>query len=212
MTVSPPQWPESEVSPDSIRAVVRSVMSRGEFNWRERPAVLDKLAELWRWLMGWLDELGQLHPVAYWFLVAGSLTVLIAILVHVGWTLSRAFRRPDSGTAAERPSTRALRDASWHREEAGRLRTAGRFGEALTHHFIALLLELDRREVVRFHPSKTPREYVDEAGLEPAGRAAFAELVSRLYGHVFGGLACSEDELNFFERRAAELGGRLASQ
>lgn len=212
MTVSLPQWPESEVPADSIRAVVRSVMSGAEFNWRERPAILDKLADLWRGLMGRLEELGQLHPVAYWLLVAGLLAILIAILVHIGWTLSRAFRRPESETAAEAPSTAAPRDASWHREEAERLRAAGHFIEALAHYFIALLLDLDQREIVRFHPSKTPREYVDEAGLEPAGRAALAELVSRLYRHVFGGVAVSEDELDLFERRAAELGGRVAAQ
>ncbi|MGD8868190.1 MAG: DUF4129 domain-containing protein [Gemmatimonadales bacterium] len=212
MTMNLLQWPASDVPPDSIRAVVRGAMSRGEFNWRERPVIVDKLAELWRWLMGRLEELGQIHPVAYWLIVAGLLAILMAILVHIGWTLSRAFRQPESVTAAEAPSTAALRDASWHRGEAERLRAAGRFIEALAHHFIALLLDLDQRKIVRFHPSKTPREYVDEAGLEPAGQAAFADLVSRLYGHVFGGVACSEDELDLFERRAAELGGRVAAQ
>ena len=212
MTVSMVQWPESEIPPDSIRAVVRSVMSGAEFNWRERPAILDKLTELWRWLMGQLAELGQIHPVAYWLLVAGLLAILIAILVHVGWTLSRAFRQPEKRAVAEALSTAPPRDASWHREEAERSRAAGRFIEALAHYFIALLLELDQREIVRFHPSKTPREYVDEAGLEPVGQAAFAELVARLYRHVFGGVAVSEDELDLFERRAAELGGRVAAQ
>lgn len=212
MTVCPLQWPESGVSPDSVRAVVGSVMSRGEFNWRERPAILDRLAELWRWLTGWLEWLGQIHPIAYWLLIAGLLAILIALLVHIGWTLSRAFRPPKRGIVAEAPAAAAPRDASWHREEAGRLREAGRFIEALAHYFIALLLELDQREIVRFHPSKTPREYVDEASLEPAGRAAFAELVARLYRHVFGGVAVSEDELNLFERRAAELGGRVAAR
>lgn len=212
MTLYPPQVPEGEISADSLRAVVRGVMSGDEFVWHERPAIIDKLADLWRWLMSWLAELGGLHPVVYWLLVAGLLVVLIAILAHLGWTLSRAFRRPESVQAPPTMPTAALRDSVWHRAEAVRLKEAGRFIEALAHHFIALLLELDQREILRFHPSKTPREYVEEVDFEPAGQAAFAELVSRLYGHVFGGVSCSKDELDAFERRVDELGGWVAAR
>jgi hypothetical protein len=211
MTFSVLQQPGS-ISADSVRAVVGTVMSRAEFEWREVPAVLERLAEAWRWLMSWLGGLSQLHPVAYWLLIAGSLLVLIAIFAHVGWTLKRAFRRPERGGSPEEAPTVVPRDAGWHREEATRLREAGRLIESLAHYFMALLLELDRREVVRFHPSKTPREYIEEVELEPVGRAAFAELVARLYAHAFGGVVCTEAELDAFARRAEELGGWVAAR
>lgn len=207
-----PQVAETEVSADSVRAVLNMVMSRREFRWAEPSAVFEWLRELWRRLMDWLLRLSDLHPVAYWLLVAGLLLILVAILVHVGWTLSRAFRRPETEA---RPGSMPIgppRDARWHREVASRLRGEGRLTEALAHRFVALLLELDGRGALRFHPSKTPREYVDEIKLGPDGRTSFAELVVRLYRHVFGGLPCSEDELDAFERSADELGGRVAAR
>ena len=36
--------------------------------------------------------------------------------------------------------------------------------------FLALVLELDQRHLVRFHPSKTPREYSTEARLAEPSR------------------------------------------
>lgn len=207
-----PQMLDAEISADSVRAALRSVMSGDEFVWRERPAIIDQLVDLWRWLMSWLSELGGLHPVVYWLLVAGLLVILTAILAHLAWTLSRAFRRPDRGQAPATVPTAALRDAGWHRAEAERLKEAGRFIEALAHHFVALLLELDQRKIVRFHPSKTPREYIQEVDFEVERRAAFAELVSRLYGHVFGGVSCSKDELDAYERRIEELEAGVAAR
>lgn len=206
------QVAETEIPVDSVRSALDVVMSRREFQWTEPSAFFGKLADLWRRLMSWLLELSELHPVAYWLLVAGLLLVLAAILAHVGWTLSRAFRRPETARQPGSKPSGPSRGARWHREEARRLRAEGRLTEALAHRFVSLLLELDRRQALRFHPSKTPREYVDEVKLEPDGRATFAELVVQLYRHVFGGLSCSEDELDAFERRADELGGRVAAR
>ena len=212
MTISPlVQVADTEIPADSIRSALHAVMSRREFQWTEASVILERLADLWRRLVAWLDFLSGLHPVAYWLVIAGLLMVLVVIGVHVVWTLSRAFRRPETRRPESMPSG-PPRDARWYLAEATRLKDEGRLAEALAHRFIALLLELDRREVLRFHPSKTPREYVDEIEFEPERRNLFADLVVRLYRHVFGGLPCSEEELAAFERGAEELGGRVAAR
>src|SRR2546422_6493963 len=44
----------------------------------------------------------------------------------------------------------------------------------------ALVLELERRRALAFHPSKTPAEYVGEARLDAAGRASLDRKSTRL--------------------------------
>jgi len=103
------------------------------------------------------------------------------------------------------------RDAAWHVAEARRLALAGRYGEALAHRFVALVLELDKGGALRYHPSKTPAEYVNEARLGAAAADEFRVLVAVLYGHLFGGALCSEQTLAAFDRRAAALAGHHAA-
>ena len=61
-----------------------------------------------------------------------------------------------------------------------------------------MLLDLDRARALVFHPSKTPAEYIGEARLDPGGRAAFAELVARLYRHVFGAVPVEPRDFDEF--------------
>jgi hypothetical protein len=94
-------------------------------------------------------------------------------------------------------------DAPAHGQRAAELARAGRYAEALAHEFVALVLELERLQAVTFHPSKTPAEYVAEARLDPSGRASLADLVARLYRHLFGAEPCAEREYREFAAAAA---------
>ena len=95
-----------------------------------------------------------------------------------------------------------LEDARAHRERADALARAGRYTEALAHRFVAVVLDLDARQAIKFHPSKTPAEYVGEARLDPSGRASLADLVGRLYRHVFGAVPCDERAYHEFAAEA----------
>jgi hypothetical protein len=70
---------------------------------------------------------------------------------------------------------------------------------------------LDRGEALKFHPSKTPAEYVGEARLDAAGRASLGELVARLYGHLFGAAPCDEQTYRAFATQADLLHEHVAS-
>jgi hypothetical protein len=104
-----------------------------------------------------------------------------------------------------------VRDAAWHRAEYRRLRGESHTVEALGHLFVGLVLDLDRRRLVTYHPSKTPAEYVGDDRLDPEARGVLAELVADLYHHMFGGAPCTGDDLDRFERMAAALGAHGAN-
>jgi Domain of unknown function (DUF4129) len=171
---------------DSIRRAVRDVFSQPAYDWVQVPHG-HWLRDLWYRFRDWLDRFSTQHPLGARLLFWAALLVLLGLLVHLGLTVWRIYRatveRPGAVAA---PLGAAPGDARAYLQRAEALARAGRFSEALAFRFLALLLELDRVEAVKFHPSKTPAEYVHEARLGAAGRATLAGLVSRLYHHVFG--------------------------
>src|SRR3989442_1145891 len=125
---------------------------------------------------------------------------------YVVWRITRPTARTPAG-GAEGIGGRELEDARAHRARAEELARAGRYAEALAYRFVALVLELERRRALAFHPSKTPAEYVGEARLDAAGRASLAELVARLYRPLFGGVPRGEGGDREFGAAAGGLGG-----
>jgi hypothetical protein len=166
--------------------------------------------EWWERALEWLASL-RLESRFRYYLLLGVLTlVLVAILGHLGWTVWRSLRPAGPGPAPA-PAASPVRDAAWHLAEARRLGAAGRFGDALAHRFLSVVLELDARRVVQFHPSKTPAEYAVEARLDQRGRTDLADLAARLYRHLFGGVPVDADGLREFEARAVSVGLHAAT-
>ena len=72
---------------------------------------------------------------------------------------------------------------------------------------LAVLLQLDRAALLKFHASKTPAEYMGEVKLDAMGRESFNALVGRLYRHLFGALPCGEADYREFADAAQQLTG-----
>lgn len=199
-------------SADSIRTVVRQVFAASEYDWKSgvRTSVWSRVG-LW-FLRGvaWLERLHDTHPVGYWVLIGLMVAMLVAILVHFGYVLVRVLRPVTTGRTAGPAPAPPPRDARWHLAEARRLAAAGRYADALGHRYLALMLDLDRRGVVRFHPSKTPAEYLGEVAVDSAARSGFADLVWSLYRHLFGGAPCAAEEWAAFDLAAASLSSHVA--
>ena len=158
---------------------------RGPFDW---------LRELWFRLLDWIGTLQSAHPAGFKLLLAALIVVLAGLVLHIGyvvWRITRPTTHTSAGAVRPGGGLR-LEDARAHRERADQLARAGRYAEALAHRFVALLLELERRNALSFHPSKTPAEYVCEARLDAAGVASLGDLVARLYGHLFGAVPVDE--------------------
>lgn len=190
---------------DSVRRVLREVFARPEFQWVERRHPLQWLSDLWYRAIDWLNGLSDTHPTLFGLLVMVLVIALVALLVHVGYVVWRVLQRRPAGSVASTAAAAVVLDARSHRERAEELARAGRYAEALGHRFLAVVLDLERANAVRFHASKTPAEYVGEVHLDDTGRATFASLVASLYRHLFGAVPCDAVEYQSFGATADEL-------
>lgn len=130
--------------------------------------------------------------------------MLALLALHIGYVVWRIVH-PTRAAAAAASGRAVILDADAHLARAAELARAGRYMEALGHRFLAVVLDLERRDALRFHSSKTPAEYVGEARLDASGRASFAALVAQLYRHIFGAVPCGRSEYEAFGAVAQEM-------
>ncbi len=200
------QGPASE----SIREVLREVFASPEYQWDIRRSLLAAVRESLLRAVRALDGLHTAHPMAYYVLVGILIGALIAILAHFTYIVWRVLRPGPGGQPETEPQAATPRDASWYRREALRSSREARFSEALGYRFRALILTLDGRRALRFHPSKTPAEYLGEARLEKEEHGSFAGMVTTLYRHLFGGAPCTKRDVVHFDELATGLESQVA--
>jgi Domain of unknown function (DUF4129) len=170
---------------DRFRAALDSVFAGPAYRWEERPDPFAVFGRIWQAFIDWLIALWARSPLVF-DVVAWTLAALLVVLaVRAVSVLIRQFRAPLEREAPV-PAGLVARGPGWFRREAARLREEGRWLDAMGADFHALLLELDARRLVRYHPAKTPQEYVGEAALDEASRARLRDLVWTLYRHEFG--------------------------
>jgi Domain of unknown function (DUF4129) len=183
------------VTSDSLRVVLDSVFAQPSYNWVEPPRPLAILERWWEALQRWLFQFRDANPTLFYWFLGGLVVLLVLIFVHAGWVMFQTVRAASSLTEGQAgPAPAERRDAAWFRGQADRLADAGRFVEAMQAAFFALILELDANRVVRYHPSKTPHEYAEEASLPDATKERLRRLVLELYGHVFARRPCAAIE------------------
>ena len=167
------------------------MFSRPEFgNWLNRRSPLAWFQEQLARFFAWLARLSGSHPVLYRLLFWALVLVLVALVVHIGYTLWVIYQRtthPKTDPGAPAAPARASVSPARRAEALAR---EGRFTDALAWRFVALVHDLDARKIVQAKDSKTPAEYVAEARLDADGRATLAGLVGNLYRHLFGAEPC----------------------
>jgi len=198
----------TQLPADSLRAVLDSVFAAPAYQWVEPPMPFAFLGRWWRALEDWLAAFREGNPhlfeVFFWCLVL----ILVMVLVHASYVMLQTIRAAGAASESRLPEAIEQRDAAWYRRRAERLASEGRFLEAMPLDFLALVLELDARQVVRFQGSKTPGEYAAEAQLPEEQRAVLLQAVRGLYGHVFAEIPCGPEE--YLAWRALTLGKQYA--
>ena len=196
---------------DSVRRALADVFARPEYVWVPRFNPSDWIREQALRLLDWIGRQQTAHPAAFKVVLAILIAVLAGLLLHMGyvvWRITRPTAHTPPGPA--QPGGVRLEDARAHRQRADELARAGRYAEALAHRFVALLLALEQQQALKVDPSKTPAEYVREARLDASGRASLADLVARLYGHVFGAVPCDANTYQAFGAAADAVFRRVA--
>jgi hypothetical protein len=173
----------------------------------EHPHPLAFLVRWWLEFRRWLASLEQTAPTFYWAMVWILIAILVAILVHALWVMAQTVKAAGApqqgGEKRELPESRG---AGWYRREAQRLAREGKYPEAMQADFLGLVLELDQRGFLKFHPSKTPNEYSYEVKAAESARAVFREQVRALYGFAFARQPCGPDDFaQWHERSRPEL-------
>jgi len=187
------------------------VFAHPEYRWTPPRHPLQWLRNWWLGLLDWLGDLSTAHPVAYYGLLTVVSIVLVLLLVHISYVVWRIVRPSlKTSTATAAGVAVVVLDARSHLARAEALARAGRYAEALGHRFLAVVLQLERDNALRFHASKTPAEYVGEVRLDETGRTSFAALVARLYRHLFGAVPCDEAAYQEFGATAEEIRSHVA--
>ena len=185
--------PDAVQRSDSLRAALDSVFAGPAYRWDQVVRTEGPLVRIGREALRRLDDLQQRNPIAFralfWILVS-ALTLLLLHAALVAW---RTMRGATGGSHRDAGVAIDVRDAAWFAAETLRLADAGRFADAMQADFIRLMLELDARHVVRFHPSKTPREFAHEAPSGPT-RQSLMDLVRILYRYAFARESCGSAE------------------
>lgn len=188
---------------DTVRSALDSVFADPAYRWASREDPLGPLRRAWMAVGEALERLRQGTPWAYDVLVWLLVALLLAVLAHAAWVTVRTIRGVGRGASEAPPIAGGLvRDAPWYAAEAARLAAAGAYVAAMQADFLRLVLELDGRRLVAFHPSKTPSEYAREPSLGVGGRRAMRELVTRLYRHAFARLPLDRDGYEAWRREA----------
>jgi hypothetical protein len=196
------QLPQEAYAADSIRSVLDGVLAAPEYVWSEVPDPWRALRQLFERFVYWLENFGEAHPVGRLVLLWAAILALLIIVGHLLYVLHYVIRTRAEPAPGRLQAIAPRRDENSYLAMARQMSEEGRFAEAVGYRFSALLLRLERQRAVRFHPSKTPAEYLREAALPEARRAELAGLVGSLYGYVFGGVPCTRLDWDRFDEGA----------
>lgn len=190
-------------SADSLRTALDRAFADPAYRWEPALRPFGWLVRLRDLIQRWFDHIGSTHPVVQTVIVTLLVLVLVAICVHVTVVALRTVRYVTTHNARSAVAAPPIRDAAWFLAAADRLADEGRAAEAVVTAFQGVALQMAAGAVVRYHPSKTPREYAREARLPSVERERLTALVDQLYGYAFAGMPCGLDEYLAWRRRAA---------
>ncbi|UCG87005.1 MAG: DUF4129 domain-containing protein [Gemmatimonadota bacterium] len=199
-------------SSEAIRDALQQVFSGPEYQWDQPRSLFDVVGGWLNDVVEALQRLHASHPLGYYILVGLLTAVLLAVLTHFAYVLWQVVKPQPKPTPQATDRTSGSRGPRWYLHRAHQLMLSGQYVEALGFRFRSLVLTLDRRQVLSFHPSKTPAEYLSEVKLDSEAENAFMYLVMELYRHVFGAVPCTAADVQRFHATAAALEGHAPSR
>ena len=141
-----------------------------------------------QWLVGLIDRIRHwgdgLEAAGVPF--RGILVVIaVVLLVRAAFQVADSARRARSEGQGSVVVPRLQRDEGWSWRRAEELAARGAYAAAMLAAFTGAMQALDRRGLVRYRASATPRELLVRATLPADTRATLEPLVATLYRAVF---------------------------
>ena len=144
-----------------------------------------------------LDQLHAENSAVFWTIFIVLAIILVLILIHIGWSLSLAFRGlPRSDRSAEDSPAERRRRYRDLRSEARRLAEEGRCREAVRFLLLALLSLLEERRILTVASGWTNREILARLRFRSAVSRELAAFRDRVETASYSGAALS---LNDFQ-------------
>lgn len=184
MTTAPPPVPRP--AENMLREGLEEILARREYRnihlqnrFNELVAgIVNRVIRWWQDFVG--EPIGRLYsnnPWIYWTLVTVLVFLIVGILYHILWVLRSTFsateKRERGRMVADQlhgtPPEQLL-------AEADEMAARGEYFLALRRLYLALLLRLDRGDVVRYDPALTNREVARKVRSRPAVSAPFEAL------------------------------------
>ena len=179
------------------------------------------ISEQWTAFKDWLDRIfsfgGRAGPGTARFMMW---VVLAALIIGIAYVLAYAIRRGKWGKGSRgqrRPERTVSTDALEERVEdpdsllavARELAASGQFHRAYRAIFLAILLRMDKVELIRFDRSRTNGEYLRSLRAHPDVLAWMRPLANDFDFRWYGGHPVDEPDyrraLSLYERFTAEL-------
>jgi len=134
-----------------------------------------------------------------------------ALLIYVAIRLTRSAAAAAAGDPAASGGGGVLRDERWFWRRADELFAVGAYGPAMLAAFHASMLSYDRRGLLAYRASATPRELLARTRLDPARRDRLTELLGALYRTAFASEPISATEYQGWVRALREVSDASAA-
>lgn len=234
-SVQPAPLFPAEIDPDAARARLVIAITQLDLSANDdspaRLAQLDRVAErldllqpsLWegflRWLRRWIDRLlPEASPVAGagigqgvttlvgWLVIGGGGLLVVLLLAYWLRHLLGGLLRGQYGGEASAAEDGLPGTAAQARQQASQLAQSGNYREAVRRLYLAALLRLREREIIRFDSSLTNQEVLARMQSNAPARAHLEPVVDT-FDRVWYGV--QEPDAQTFERYSQEIDALL---
>ena len=200
------------LSVDTVDAALVRVFARPEFAERESSGLLRLVSDLGKAFRQWVGSLlsawvpEQWHPAFTWLIVAVvSLLALWALVTMVRALVGSPGRR-DAAEPVQAAVGLPVEDAAAWEAAARAAAAAGRFRDAAIALYLAAVLRLEERGILRYHAGKTPGDYRAEARSHPESRGPFDTFIRQFLPVAFGARTPDAAAFQALRSTAVELG------
>jgi hypothetical protein len=194
-----------------IEEALARVYARAEFTERRTPALVQFMRDLWNGFREWIASLWEMvlpersGPIVQWLLYALVAGAALWALTHLILSLQQSETR-DAARAATAAGDARARDVTWWENAARAAAQDNRFRDAALFLYNAVLLRLEARGELRYHPGKTPGDYRREVRAHARTRTVFEQFIRALLPAAFGARTPDAATFETMRAHAAELG------